>query len=229
MPNVYRASDLEATKLIARVKDAAGEYWMRREGELIQLLGVTAEGWVLAQPCNSNFQPVGESYSCSPLAIVSQYEETQSPREMALELSALKKMLEQEIRALQVKARAERLSNLYSPEPLSGRERGTALSIGSIRLPMPLLNNALSDIQLGARVTQYCVAQGIEEGDSPTQVLRVGAQLCERLRDMSFYKVACRVSEQDPQMLQFYLCGDKLPLIPPKFTVNFLSKRGWCE
>jgi len=229
MPNVYRVSDLEACKLTARVKDAAGEYWVRRGRELLQLLGVTKDGWILAQPCNENFQPVGEAFTCSPLAIANHCEETQSPREMALELSALKKMLEQEIRALQVKVRAERLSDLYSPEPLSEKERGTALSIGSIRLPIPLLDRTLCDLQLGGRVTQYCVAQGIEEGDSPTQVLRLGAQLCERLSGMSLYKVACRVSEQDAQVLQFYLCGDKLPLIPPKFTVNFLMKRGWCE
>lgn len=227
MSEVYSVRALEVNKLLARVKDAAGEHWMRREGELLQLLAVTANHRILAQTCNANFQPVGICTEYSPLTLLSQYEETQSPREMALELSALKKMLEQEIRALRVKARAERLHDLYSPDPLTEQERGTALSIGAVRIPVPLDSYTLCDLQLGARVTQYCVAQGIEEGDSPTQVLRVGAQLCERLREMSPYKVACRVSAQDPQVLQFYLCGDALPLVAPKFTVNFLTKRGW--
>ena len=226
MSDIYAVAATEANILIARVKDAAGELWVRhrKDGKLLQLLGASTEGKILAHPCNENYQPLGDVDYYPAISLVNQYEAIQSPKEMALELSALKKLFDQEIRAMQVKARAERLADLYSPDALSEQERGTALPIGNIRIPIPLPNRTLCDLQLGARVTQYCVAQGIEEGDSPTQVLRVGAQLCERLRDMSLYKVACRVSAKDPQVLQFYLCGDSLPLIAPKFTVNFLEK-----
>lgn len=222
-------TDLKVSKFKAQILDAAGSLWMRGNGtgEIYQVVDVDGDMGIVVL-CDANFQPcASHPEKVSLTTLLNHCTVTQTPSEMEKELKVLKRVFEHEIRELQVRARADRLNDLYSPEGLTETERGTALTIGAIKLPTSIDNRTLCDIQLGIRVTQYVIVQGYSAEDSPSQILRVGAQLCERLREMSFCKVACRVSKEDPYKVQFYLCGDTLPAIPPKFAINLLTKRGW--